>query len=307
MEAHDEQTVAYAHYSPARPATYGIDATLLPPSPRAVEFTPWAPAPGLYAIGATVLQGPYAPDPNTYAWFRAREPEAKLGHALFVYRVAARPPADWAVLCAGVGFGPDRVRSELDQPDLRVLQPECAQAHVFPPGVGLVVTPPDLQPPEGAERDFALRAADGSTTAVLYRVEGAPAPSHPAEESVRMDGPLTFLGYDLPSERIVPGETLVLRTYWRVERVPGRPLSLLAHLIGPEGAAVAVGDGLGFPIEQWRPYDIIVQTHPLTLPPDVPAGQYTLHIGGYWLDTMERWAISGTDNDVFTTPTVEVE
>ncbi|NBD35885.1 MAG: hypothetical protein GVY30_07785, partial [Chloroflexi bacterium] len=129
MEAQDEQVVAYAHYSPARPATYGIDATLLPPSPRAGDFAPWAPAPGLYAIGATVLQGPYAPDPNTYAWFRAREPEAKLGHALFVYRVASRSPARWAVLCAGTGFGPDRVRSALDQPDLRVLQLDCSQAH----------------------------------------------------------------------------------------------------------------------------------------------------------------------------------
>ena len=304
MEAHGEEEVAYAHYSPARPATYGIDATLLPPSPRAGEFTPWAPAPGLYAIGATVLQGPYT-DVNTYAWFRAREPEAKLGHALFVYRVAARPPADWAVLCAGVGFGPDRVQGALDQPDLRVLQPECAQAHVFPSGVGLVVTPPDLRPPEGVERDFVLRAADGSTTAVLYRVEGAPAPSHPTEESVRMDGPLTFLGYDLSAERIAPGETLELHTHWRVERVPGRPLSLLAHLIGPEGGAIAVGDGLGFPLEQWRTRDIIVQRHALAIPPDASSGIYALHTGGYWLDTMERWPVGADDKLVLATLRIE--
>ena len=290
MAAHDEQVVAYAHYSPARPATYGIDATLLPPSPRAEAFTPWAPAPGLYAIGATVLQGPYAPDPNTYAWFRAREPEAKLGHALFVYRVASRPPANWAVLCAGTGFGPGRVRSDLDQPDLRVLQLECGQAYAMPPGAGLVVAPPDLQPPEGVDRDFALRAADDSTTAVVYRVDAVPTPSHPVA-GVELDGPLAFLGYDLASDHVAPGETLVLRTYWRVGRVPGRPLSLMAHLIGPEGGAVAVGDGLGFPVEQWRPGDVIVQRHTLAIPPEASPGAYALHTGGYWLDTMARWPV----------------
>ncbi|MFP4394541.1 MAG: hypothetical protein ACLFTI_04680, partial [Anaerolineales bacterium] len=316
MEAHNEEEVAYAHYSPARPATYGIDATLLPPSPRAGEFAPWAPAPGLYAIGATVLQGPYAPDPNTYAWFRAREPEAKLGHALFVYRVAARPPASWAVLCAGTGFGPDRVRGALGQPDLRILQPACTQAYAMPPGAGLVVAPPDLQPPEGVERDFALRAADGSTTAVGYRVEGVPTPSHPVA-GVELDGPLVFLGYDLPSERIAPGETLELHTYWRVERVPGRPLSLLAHLVGPttppslpptQGGServTVVGDGLGFPMEQWRPGDVIVQRHALAVPADAPPGAYALHTGGYWLDTMERWPVGADDKLVLATLRIE--
>ncbi|MBN2005626.1 MAG: hypothetical protein JXA21_19870, partial [Anaerolineae bacterium] len=59
---------------------------------------------------------------------------------------------------------------------------------------------------------------------------------------------------------------------------------------GPDGAGVAVGDGLGFPVEQWRPGDVIVQRHVLSIPPDVPAGTYTLTTGAYWLDTMERWA-----------------
>jgi len=74
MAENGEEHVRYAHYSPANPEVYGIDADFLPPDPRAVAFTPWRPEPGLYAIGATVLQGPYAPDINTYAWFRAHEP-----------------------------------------------------------------------------------------------------------------------------------------------------------------------------------------------------------------------------------------
>ena len=58
MAKHGETRVAYAHYSPARPDTYGIEADFLPPDPRAAPFAPWRPEPGLYAIAATVLQGP---------------------------------------------------------------------------------------------------------------------------------------------------------------------------------------------------------------------------------------------------------
>ncbi|MEA3308575.1 MAG: phospholipid carrier-dependent glycosyltransferase, partial [Chloroflexota bacterium] len=80
MDDNAYKHVYYAHYSPARPAAYGIHADFLPPDPRAVAFTSWCPEPGLYAISATVLQGPYAPDRNTYAWFRAQEPAARLGN-----------------------------------------------------------------------------------------------------------------------------------------------------------------------------------------------------------------------------------
>ena len=72
-------------------------------------------------------------------------------------------------------------------------------------------------------------------------------------------------------------------------KVPGRPLSLMAHLLGSDGIPITVGDGLGVPIDQWRPGDVIVQRHRLQVPEETPGGEYMLQAGAYWLDTMERW------------------
>jgi len=63
--------------------------------------------------------------------------------------------------------------------------------------------------------------------------------------------------------------------------------------VGADGIPVAVGDGLGVPIEQWQAEDIIIQRHILSPAPDAPPGPYWLQTGAYWLDTLERWAIEG--------------
>ncbi len=278
MAKHGEEHVYYAHYSPARPAVYGLEADFLPPDPRAVDFTPWQPAPGLYAIGATVLQGPYAPDVNTYAWFRAQKPLAQLGHALFLYRVETATPPTWAVLCAETGLSPEQVRVNLGQPALRVLQPDCNAAQVYAAGPGILIATAaaDIE----ALPAFRLRAPNGAETARIFRTDAAPAPAR--AYPVATEGPLDFLGYAVIS---MGDDAVTLRAYWRVKERPARPLSLMAHLIAPDGTTLDVGDGMGFPVDQWQPNDIIVQRHHLR-----GAGA-SFRIGGYWLDTMERWAI----------------
>jgi hypothetical protein len=83
----------------------------------------------------------------------------------------------------------------------------------------------------------------------------------------------------------------------------------MAHLLGPDGVPVAVGDGLGVPVEGWQPGDIIVQRHRLSVPEDAPPGEYRLQTGAYWLDTMERWSLRdeyGNLNDRLVLTTVEV-
>ena len=91
----------------------------------------------------------------------------------------------------------------------------------------------------------------------------------------------------------------LLWTAWQVQAVTERPLSLMAHLVGPDGAPsggpVAVADGLGVPVQVWQPGDIIVQRHRFTVPASVPSGEYQLQVGAYWLDTMERWTFQLED------------
>jgi hypothetical protein len=63
----------------------------------------------------------------------------------------------------------------------------------------------------------------------------------------------------------------------------------MAHVISREGTPIAIGDGLGVPIDRWQPGDTIIQRHPLRIPPATPEGEYVVYTGGYWLDNMERW------------------
>jgi hypothetical protein len=306
LAQHGRPSVAYAHYSPARPSTHGIEVTYLPPDPRAGAFAPWNPQPGLYAIGATVLQGPYAPDLNTYAWFRAREPVARLGHALFVYEVPAGQAPGWVVLCVP-GMDHARLSALLGTNTLRVLQPNCEGAFVYPAteAPGLYVLPPDAPAPPESEPWLVLRHGDGTVAAYVVRVSSTGArPVIPARLSFQ--GPATFLGHTLIESEVRPGERVELVTYWRVNEIPARPLSLMAHLVAEDGSAVAVGDGLGFPIEQWREGDLMVQRHHWTLPQDLGLGT-TLQVvtGAYWLDTMERWrAEDGSESVALQTVTV---
>jgi len=297
MREHGVERVYYAHFSPARPEVYGIQVDMLPPSPRAVPFAPLDPAPGTYAIGATVLQGVYTPDVNTYAWFRTHEPVARLGRALFVYQVEPRPAPAWAAICASptAVVSPETVRAGLGRADLRVVVFDCRQAWAYPGGgPGVFVLPPDVEPPPGATLEVKARHADGRPLYTVYRIEDVAAPEHAMD--ITMDGPLDFLGYRINGYGYYPGDEIELWTFWRVKGIPTRPLSLMAHLTGPDGVPIAVGDGLGVPIEQWQVGDVIVQRSRFPVTKEME-GEYQLRTGAYWLDTMERWKVPGGNGD----------
>jgi hypothetical protein len=106
-------------------------------------------------------------------------------------------------------------------------------------------------------------------------------------EPVALEETLEFVGYGLRGDPR-PGEKLEVLTHWRVIDPPSHPLSLMLHLVGGAGAPVAVGDGLGVGIDQWRAGDVIVQRHVLDLPPDLAPGDYQLLTGAYWLDDLTR-------------------
>ncbi len=301
MAAHGISHVAYAHYSPARPDTYGIEADWLPPDPRAVSFDPWHPAPGLYAIGATVLQGPYAPDLNTFAWFRDRTPVAKLGNALFLYQVEddRRPP--------GRSFArrlsaPMTIRRRVGVPELRVVQPACDQAFVIPASEtpGLIVLPPDLPTPDVGDPLLTLRNADGDTQAIVRSVSADDVrPEAPAPVGDTLIGPLTFLGTTSRSLRSRDARRAADPNLLAGGRPPRAPALADGAPRRPGWATLAVGDGMGFPIDQWQVGDVIVQTHRFEPAGGPPQGEaISLQIGGYWLDTLERWPTTGGGDSI---------
>ena len=322
----DEQggeTMRLAAFSSLDPALYGLRFEPIPPTVGApITLTArFNPAPGLYAISVTPLQGVWVLDPDTYDWFRHREPVARVGHVLFVYRVEPPAPAPtWVAQCAAPTppLSAEQVAEGFGIAGLRLLAFDCRQSWLYPTGGPGWYVLPKGPTDEGWVRErlararlsFAQRehwshralaiyawAGEGKALASLRRDASLPGDGtptgqeSPVEAPIRLDGPLTFLGYWVAGETAAPGQTVELTTVWRVEERPARPLSLMAHLVRADGVPIVVGDGMGVPVEQWQPGDILVQRHRLPIPPGTPPGRYRLQTGAYWLDTMARFPV----------------
>jgi hypothetical protein len=112
---------------------------------------------------------------------------------------------------------------------------------------------------------------------------------------IPLQGPLTFLGVSAYTHDAV----LEVETWWRVTGdTGGRPASLMAHLLGADGAVVENADGLAFSPDQWRVGDIIVQRHRFPMPSSPPV-ELLLRTGAYWLDDGARWPVEDSADAIF--------
>jgi 4-amino-4-deoxy-L-arabinose transferase-like glycosyltransferase len=95
MEEQGVGSVRLSWFGSAPPESYGINHQLLPGLPHGFAlwedppFDPDEPEPGVYAISVTNLVGAVLPDHDLYAWFLEREPDDRIGHSVFIYRVSA--------------------------------------------------------------------------------------------------------------------------------------------------------------------------------------------------------------------------
>ncbi len=289
------------------------------------------PPPGDYVISATTLDGIPLVDPEMFDWFRKREPDARIAHVLFYYHVPPQESAPaWLAQCTApvTPLSPQAAAEGLGRSDLRLACFDCTTAWLYPDGGR---SPGWYAIFRGSETDTDFIRAHASRARLTYEqrrpgilpsfklyewssqgvallmdgVQTGPMIAAPAEwppgqawvegavvtAPLSLSGPLEFLGYRLQKSTVRAGETLDLWSYWAVTDVPTRPLSLMAHLVDGAGHPVAIGDGLGVPIESWQAGDTIVQRHLLPLPQDTPAGDYAIYVGAYWLDNLERWLI----------------
>jgi 4-amino-4-deoxy-L-arabinose transferase-like glycosyltransferase len=296
-------------YTYASPELYYIFYNPIPPAPYTPPTLPsrFDPAPGLYVIGATTLQGVMLNDPDTYDWFRHREPVARPGIALFVYRVLPRDsPPTWLAQCTVpvAPLTPEAAADGFGRDDLRMAYFDCTAGWLYPTGGREPGWYAFFRDTVLGSDDFLRRyllsarlSYEQRRTGILppFAIYEQPArilrPRFSADRGIQI-GKMTLLGYEaLGPFPYRPGQTVEIETWWRVEEVPARPLSIMMHLVAPGGNPVIVSDGLAVPVDQWRPGDIIVQRHRLPIPTDAPTGEYQPFTGVYWLDTMERWPV----------------
>lgn len=93
MAKENLDSVKLSYFGSAHPEQYGIVSEPLPAFPRnmalvgAIGNTLDDPPAGVYAISVTNLQGVFFANHELYNWFRARKPDAVIGHSIFIYRV----------------------------------------------------------------------------------------------------------------------------------------------------------------------------------------------------------------------------
>jgi hypothetical protein len=122
-------------------------------------------------------------------------------------------------------------------------------------------------------------------------------PARPLDMRVGAD--LRLQGYAIDRTSARPGEALLLTLWWQALADPGDERSVLVHLLDPSGAKIAQADGApargARPTSQWLAGDIIIDSHQLTLPADLPPGEYTLAFGMYRWPSLERLALRDGD------------
>ncbi|MEJ5308634.1 MAG: hypothetical protein WHX52_02595 [Anaerolineae bacterium] len=115
---------------------------------------------------------------------------------------------------------------------------------------------------------------------------------------VNFGGAAELLGYTVEPEPIAAGQTLTVTTAWRViDPAPLGPVSpeyygydaaIFVQLLDANRQVVAQEDRLDAPAWDWRPGEVFIQAHVLTLGADLAAGQYDLALGLYARPAIRR-------------------
>jgi hypothetical protein len=124
-------------------------------------------------------------------------------------------------------------------------------------------------------------------------------------------GEISLTGYHLATTTPLPGTDLPILLRWQTAKSLPTDLTIFIHLLAPDGSLVAQSDAspawlLPRPTRRWPRHQPILDRHSLTLPPNLPAGDYTLQVGLYDAQTIERLPLLD-GSDVITLTQIEIE
>ena len=266
-EGVDEIWLSY--FGEGRPDYYGIPyrgLTSYPPRlvhPAANPLYPKQPAPGVYAISATNLVGALFDDKNEFAWFRVREPDAKIGYSIFVYDVPA-DSAEIPLLLLNVRLQdmPPDVYNQIGTNALRPIRYHSADTAVYPATDGIIVT----------------QSADGRWS--LGDFPRRPLTPDPTATSFDM---WTF--HQQNNDAMFQNGVLQLKTTWQVDVESRAALRIFVHALDTDGNIMGQSDVLNVLVSDLVPGDVVEQQHRIKL----DARPHTLRIGLYDWQTGERF------------------
>jgi len=127
----------------------------------------------------------------------------------------------------------------------------------------------------------------------------------------RFGDSIRLTGFSPDTTNLHPGASLPILLQWQADQPLPTNYTVFVHLIGADGKIVAQHDSYptwltAQPTSQWLPGQPILDRHTLTLPNDLPPGNYTLLAGLYNAETMERLALPN-GNDTFILTQLEIK
>lgn len=100
-----------------------------------------------------------------------------------------------------------------------------------------------------------------------------------------------------------PAETILITVTWHIEATIEQEYITFMHLGDPTQAPLAQADGLAregnYPPSQWEAGEQFSDVYRLTIPPDLPAGQYPLQMGLYNPQTGVRLPVTSANGEPF--------
>jgi mannosyltransferase len=102
---------------------------------------------------------------------------------------------------------------------------------------------------------------------------------------VRFSDPIALVGYDVNATTRAPGESLDLALYWQASGRTAANYQIFTHLLATDRKMVGGSDHIAgadnYPTSLWTDGTLIRNTFTLRVPPDAPAGWYTIEVGLY--------------------------
>ena len=168
-----------------------------------------------------------------------------------------------------------------------------------------------LQMPASARSGFYvlnLRLADAGTGDLLSReilgkIEFLERPRSFQEPEMaqrvgmELDGVAQLVGYTLPVEKVVAGESFPLTLYWRALDETSTSYTVFVHVVGPDGIIrgqwdSVPGDGR-MPTTGWLNGEVVTDPFIVPMEDNAPPWQYAIYVGMYDPLTGERLPVKG--------------
>lgn len=162
--------------------------------------------------------------------------------------------------------------------------------------------------PDDLDPAFALYELNGDVVRAAVSAVALP-------EAVNFNDAVELIGASWQPQTVRPGETAALLTVWRVldptRAGPLVPPSFttdavtFTHVLDDSGAILAQYDSLDAPSWAWQSGDLILQVHPVVVPPEVGPGDYRASVGIYDRQSGDRLPLTG-GGDAVAVPPLEV-